>query len=237
MRLRYRASFVAAIALFILPLFSMPAFALDPSRTLTQYLHRIWQLPQGLPDATVTSILQTQDGYLLLGTETGLVRFDGVRFSEIDGGSQSALKGAWIRHILEDRQHVLWIGTNDAGVIRLEGGVASQYLQKEQPPRTTVQCLISDRNENVWACTTNGLARLGQGKVVVYGTADGLPTANVRAACETADGTLWIGGDGNQLSSWTGSSFVNHTLDLLPADTSVRALLVLQRRRGLGRYD
>ena len=225
MRLRDRASFVAAVALFILPLFSMPAFALDPSRTLTQYLHRIWQLPQGLPDATVTSILQTQDGYLLLGTETGLVRFDGVRFSEIDGGSQSALKGAWIRHILEDRQHVLWIGTNDAGVIRLEGGVASQYFQKEQPPRTTVQCLISDRNENVWACTTNGLARLGQGKVVVYGTADGLPTANVRAACETADGTLWIGGDGNQLSSRTGSSFVNHTLDLLPADTSVRALL------------
>src|SRR5215831_18095042 len=225
MRLRYRASSVAAIAFFILPLFSRPAFALDPNRTLTQYLHRIWQLPQGLPDATVTSILQTDDGYLLLGTETGLVRFDGVRFSEINGGSSGPLKGAWIRHILEDRQHVLWIGTNDAGVIRLRNGVASQYLQKEQLPRTTVQCLISDRHENVWACTTNGLARLDRGTLVVYGTADGLPTTNIRAACEAADGTLWIGGEGNRLSSWTGSSFVDHTLDLLPAYGSVRALL------------
>src|SRR5262249_4404988 len=123
MRLRYRASSVAAIIFFILPLFSRPAFALAPNRTLTQYLHRIWQLPQGLPDATVTSILQTDDGYLLLGTETGLVRFDGVRFSEINGGSSGPLKGAWIRHILEDRQHVLWIGTNDAAFIRLPNSI------------------------------------------------------------------------------------------------------------------
>src|SRR5215831_10841271 len=140
MRLRYRASSVAAIIFFILPLFSRPAFALDPNRSLSQYLHRIWQLPQGLPDATVTSIFQTEDGYLLLGTETGLVRFDGVRFSGVDGGSESPSKGAWIRHILEDRQHILWIGTNDGGLIRLENGIASHFLQKEQPPRITVPC-------------------------------------------------------------------------------------------------
>ena len=52
------------------------AFGLDPTRTLTQYAHRVWQAQQGLPQGTVYSILQTHDGYLWLGSQTGLIRFD-----------------------------------------------------------------------------------------------------------------------------------------------------------------
>jgi ligand-binding sensor domain-containing protein/signal transduction histidine kinase len=203
----------------------VPSFALDPDRALTQYVHRIWQAPQGLPDATVTSILQTHDGYLWLGTEAGLVRFDGVRFSEMDNVAQTPLKGAWVRNILEDREHNLWVGTNDAGLIRFENGTATQYLQKDEPQRTTVQCLVQDRNENIWACTSTGLARLSQGKLTIFGMSQGLPTNNIRTACEAGDGTLWVGGDGNRLSSWNGSSFTVHSLDSLPEYGSVRSLL------------
>jgi ligand-binding sensor domain-containing protein len=59
-------------------------YALDPAKTLTQYVHRIWQVQQGLPQASVYAIVQTRDGFLWLGTETGLVKFDGVRFTTID---------------------------------------------------------------------------------------------------------------------------------------------------------
>ena len=55
--------------------------ALDPSRSLTQYFHRVWQIQPGLPQASIYCVLQTQDAYLWLGTQLGLVRFDGVRFS------------------------------------------------------------------------------------------------------------------------------------------------------------
>jgi ligand-binding sensor domain-containing protein len=64
-----------------------PLYGLDPSRALTQYVHRIWQVPQGLPQAAIYSIWQTRDGYLWLGTQTGLVRFDGVRFTTFDSAS------------------------------------------------------------------------------------------------------------------------------------------------------
>lgn len=55
--------------------------ALDPGRTLTQYIHQMWRDDSGLPQNTVRTIIQSQDGYFWLGTEEGLGRFDRVRFT------------------------------------------------------------------------------------------------------------------------------------------------------------
>ena len=60
------------------------AFGLDPSRGLTQYVHRIWQSQQGLPQGGILQIFQTREGYVWLATQTGLVRFDGVRFQQAE---------------------------------------------------------------------------------------------------------------------------------------------------------
>src|SRR5258707_7969476 len=93
------------------------ALALDPGRSLTQYVHRIWQMQQGLPQATIFSIWQTHDGYLWLGTQAGPMRFDGVRFTTPD--EAGPLQSRWVRSLLEDDQHNLWIGTNESGLARL----------------------------------------------------------------------------------------------------------------------
>ncbi len=71
-------------ALATLVLLSMPGhslWAIAPDRPLTQSLQRIWQTQQGLPATPIMSILQTQDGYLWLGTQKGLFRFDGMHFT------------------------------------------------------------------------------------------------------------------------------------------------------------
>ena len=73
------------LCVFILPLLICPfAFALDPAKAITQYGHDVWQIEQGLPQNSVLAILQSRDGYLWLGTDEGLVRFDGVRFTLFD---------------------------------------------------------------------------------------------------------------------------------------------------------
>ena len=64
----------------LLSFFTMPLYALDPNRRVTQYMHTIWTTDQGLPQNNITSILQTRNGYIWCGTLDGLVRFDGVRF-------------------------------------------------------------------------------------------------------------------------------------------------------------
>src|SRR5262249_46224991 len=146
-------------------IFTVQGFGLDPNRTLTQYVHRIWQLPQGLPDATITAIAQSTDGYLWLGTETGLVRFDGVRFSRIGDGPQSPLNRAWIRNIVETDHHDLLVGTSDAGLVRLENGTLTPSAPMPESAHGAIQCLVKEHGDDFWACTSNGLLQFSGGKL------------------------------------------------------------------------
>lgn len=200
------------------------AYGLDPDRRLTQYVHRIWQSQQGLPQAAIISAIhQDTDGYLWLGTQAGLVRFDGVRFTPFEN-FYSGAPNLWVRHVIEDSKHAIWIGTNDTGVIRLGNGKATRFMSDENSPSETVQCLISDRKGDVWACSANGLVRFSQGVQYVYGVAQGLASNSALSACEDLDGTIWVGGENSHLSVWNGSRFQTHPLISIPADSAVRSL-------------
>src|SRR5216684_913560 len=69
----------ALLALGILLVCCPCAFALDPSLDVSQYAHTAWTVRDGISKGLLTSIAQTPDGYIWLGTEFGLLRFDGVR--------------------------------------------------------------------------------------------------------------------------------------------------------------
>ncbi len=216
MNLRFGIVVLAAISL-------RPAMGLDPSRTLTQYIHRIWQTQQGLPEGTIYSIVQTHEGYLWLGTQTGLIRFDGLRFQTVDNIWSKAPANVWIRSTVEDSQHAVWIATNDAGLYRLEGESISHYDVRDGLPSETVSCVVTAKNGDIWACTPNGAARIRNGKVTVFSTAQGLATNNVRAACEANDGTLYMA-EGRSLDAWDGTRFAARRLAKMPADATIWAV-------------
>src|SRR5271155_2331810 len=123
-------------------LVAVSAYGLDPNRTLTQYVHRIWQVQPGLPESSIDSILQTRDGYLWLGTLTGLVRFDGVRFTPLETIYPDAPTNVWIRDIAEDSKGALWIATNESGVYRLDHGDLTRFSQKDGMPADNVACIL-----------------------------------------------------------------------------------------------
>jgi ligand-binding sensor domain-containing protein/signal transduction histidine kinase len=202
-----------------------PVYALDPSLALTQYIHRIWQVTQGLPQAAIYSIWQTHDGYLWLGTQTGLVRFDGVRFTSFDSPSVPGLKNAWVGNLFEDRQNNLWIGSIDAGLFRLHDGIVKRFSSAEGLPSDSVHCLVPARNGDLWVCTSQGMARISGDKAVAYGTAQGLPAGAIFAATEAPDGTLWVAGTHPRLGYWNGQTFRSQPLTCLPEYGSVRTLL------------
>src|SRR5205823_3926682 len=60
------------------------ALALDPRKAPTQYVHDVWTTDRGLPQNVISSIARSADGYLWLGSDDGLVRFDGLRFELFD---------------------------------------------------------------------------------------------------------------------------------------------------------
>ena len=115
-------------------------FALDPSRLLNQFGHDVWQREQGLPNNTIHAILQTQDGYLWLATEEGLVRFDGVRFKVFDTQNTPEIASNQIQFLFEDKEGVLWIGTA-GGLTRYKDQQFNPFAAGEALPNKSVSCI------------------------------------------------------------------------------------------------
>ena len=216
--------------LLLLAAFGLPkiALGLDSSRKLTQYVHRIWQTQQGLPAGGILQIFQTRQGYLWLATQTGLVRFDGVRFQDAEDIIPGAPPNLWARTALEDSQGRLWVGSNESGIYRLSPGAINQYTTAQGLPSNAIQCLVSGQGGTVWVCTDNGLARmdLTQGEPRFQVVADAATeNENVRAACRDASGQLWVGGDAARLAVESNGRFTSLPLKGVSASSSVRALL------------
>jgi ligand-binding sensor domain-containing protein len=87
------------------------AFALDPALDVSQYAHTAWKIHEGFSKGMIHTIAQTPDGYLWLGTELGLLRFDGVRNVPWQPPSDQHLPSTNIYSLLAARDATLWIGT------------------------------------------------------------------------------------------------------------------------------
>lgn len=196
---------------FVLLLGLRPSFALDPNKMLTQYAHRIWGQEEGLLQPTIYSILQTRDGFLWLGTQDSLVRFDGMHFREYD---DAAFRHSLIRSLAQDKQGDLWVGSLGAGVAKITpAGVVTQIGPKQGLPSDSAFCIAPDDKGQVWVCTNQGLAILNGGRVRVLTTADGLPTNQIRSTCESPNGERWAAGLNFGLVHWNGSKFERFSAD------------------------
>lgn len=202
------------------------AAALEPNRTLTQYVHRIWQVQQGLPQASVFCIEQTRDGYLWLGTQAGLVRFDGIRFTVVNPLIGSSKNSPWVTDLQEDSAGTLWAATDGDGIVAYHNGSIQRYGAQEGLPSESVRCLFIDRAATLWAGTSRGPARFANGRWNVIPSASAANDAiDVTAICQTRDGVFWFGGGSATVYSWDGSALVGHQLTSVTEPVAVSAML------------
>jgi len=96
--------------------FSITISGVDFKKYQEAFLVNNWDISDGLPQNSVFSIVQTSDGYIWLGTGSGLVRFDGIDFKVFNHRNTKGIKSDWITSIIEDKEEKLWIGTNDRGL-------------------------------------------------------------------------------------------------------------------------
>ena len=97
------------------------AFALNPSLDVSQYAHTAWKASDGFTKGVILAIAQTPDGYLWLGTEFGLYRFDGVRAIAWQPPAGQDLPSQYIYSLLVTRDGTLWIGTDGGGASWKDG--------------------------------------------------------------------------------------------------------------------
>lgn len=200
----------ASLILFLVMV--SPAFALDPQKKITQYILDVWGNEDGLPQNTVNTIFRTHDGYLWLGTEEGLARFDGIRFEIYDKRNVEQLLNNTILSLYQDRRGDLWIGTHGGGLTRLTDGDPGKgefftYTQKTGLANDRVRCILEDREGNLWIGTDDGLNRMKDGKLTTYTTRNGLSENRIMCLLEDRRGTLWIGTYGGGPNSYRDGIF------------------------------
>lgn len=174
------ALLLVAAALGILPTVH-GAVAPAPNLGRESYSLDFWHGAEGLSQSRVRAIVQTRDGYLWLGTDGGLVRFDGVSFTSFTVQSGS-LQDNEVWALKEDRDGVLWIGTT-AGLSRLENGRFTSYTKAEGLPDDWVRQIDADPAGNLWIATYRGVCRLTGGVFTSFSTKDGLAHDFVTEVC------------------------------------------------------
>jgi len=178
------------LAVFLLS--CVPSSALDPRKAITQYMQTVWGTEAGLPQTSVFSITQTRDGYLWMGTQQGLARFDGVRFAIFDQHKNKGLASNYVQTLLAGRDGSLWAGT-DSGLSHFKDGVFDSFTTANGLSNDNVTALLETEEGSLWIGTDSGLNRLQGGKIRRYTNADGLPGDRIRAIAEDRNGSLWIG--------------------------------------------
>jgi ligand-binding sensor domain-containing protein/signal transduction histidine kinase len=171
------------------------------------FVCRTWRVEDGLPQDSVTAVLQTRDGYLWVGTPGGLARFDGVRFKSF--GPAEGLANLHIRVLYEDRGGNLWVGTA-YGLYRYTEGHFAGWTTAEGLANSMIHGVAEDQEGVLWVATATGLSRWHAGRFETVGASAGLPESPwVRGVLVGRRGTLWVAVYNLGLRRWDGRSFVS----------------------------
>lgn len=189
-------SFVrGAFLLALLAGVATPIAALQPDRRLTQYIHEIWTSEQGLPQNSVFAMVQSDDGLLWLGTQEGLVRFDGFSFIALHRRSTPAMPVNECRALALAGDGTLLVGTWGGGLAALHGGALAVLHRSDGLPSEFVNTLARAQDGSVWVGTTAGAARYRPGSPATLEALPGL-AAGVLAIVEDATGRVVLGTSG-----------------------------------------
>lgn len=167
--------------------------ALDPAKLLTQYTHDVWTNKSEFPQSGIGAIAQTADGYLWLGSQTGLVRFDGVKFTEFNRTNTPEITHPAILSLRAARDGSLWFGTFGGGLTHYKDGRFKTYTTRDGLSNNVVYSIVERADGDLWIGTVGGLNHFQNEKFTVYTVRDGLPHNLVTSIAEDAHGGLWLG--------------------------------------------
>ena len=160
-----------------------------------QFVRDVWTGQQGLPSNSIQKFLKTSDGYLWIGTQEGLARFDGVNFTHWTERQQYANRNLAIIALCESRDGSIWFGTK-GGLNRWKDGVITNFTEPDGLPSEYIQDVREDLRGVLWIATNKGLCSYSNGQFKTH--ALGLEKLNsedneANTLLTRRDGSLWIG--------------------------------------------
>ena len=196
-----------------------PAYAIDPNRKVSQYVHDHWGAEQGVPRGSIYAITQTADGYLWIGSEEGLFRFDGFNFRQISDPSGSITLTSVVG-LVADKEGSLWLRLRDTTLIRYRNG------EFEYPPEQAAYITATARGnlgELIAGEMQLGAFAFTRGAWQLLSSATTLPRSPVLSITQTANGDIWMGTRGAGLYRFRDGKVLSVTTGL--PDPKVNCLL------------
>jgi signal transduction histidine kinase/ligand-binding sensor domain-containing protein len=192
------------------------ANALDPNRLPSQYVRELWTTETRFPEGAVNGIAQTPDGYLWIGTDRGLIRFDGFDFKPVSFTSITTAPNVSMLQLLTDAHGTLWIRPEGAYLVRQKDG----KFESVRSGLDAITAVSKDNNDGLL------VSNIGQGTFRLRADAVqklGPSSPPVISMAETADGKIWLGTLGDGLFVLTGGRATNVNLGL--PDRKINCLL------------
>jgi len=211
-----RAHGGALLAVVVILAAAAPAAGLDSQKTISQFTHTSWSAKDGIP-GPVRAIAQTPDGYLWLGTEAGLYRFDGLRFAPIEPGAVAGhqhSQAVW--SLCAARDGSLWIGFGSGGVGRLQNGRVIRYSSEEGAPEGGILSIVEDSTGVIWAGGQYAFGRFENGAWRPVGKEMGYLAPGAQVLLVDSQGALWAATDGRRLGITSDPVRSNTILTLAP---------------------
>ena len=184
----------------------IPAQGRHPS-PLLQYIHKVYTSDDGLPQNRARAIVQTHDGFLWIGTQDGLARFNGTTFQVFDKQNTPELTHNDITSLFEAADSTLWIGTFN-GLIKLKKGVFTAQPIDTGP----VRGIDADRDGTLWIGTmNNGIFKSTNGRFDSITAAEGLRNNALNILSVDHQGRVWMAISGKGLDIYQDGTLLTYS--------------------------
>ncbi len=174
-----------------------------------------WKKDQGLPICPVDALAQTRDGFIWVGGDDGLARFDGIHF--VPFGQQEGFKSGRVSVLLQDPDGTLWIGSKDDGLSYRRDNKFTSLTTADGLPTNAITALASDNSGRLWIGTAAGLAAFQDGRLQTLTATESLKGRTITALFKDIQGSMWVAVkdlgvfhyDGKRLIELPGDSMAN----------------------------
>ena len=184
-------------------------WGLDPQKPISRYLVDQWEMADGIPSNTVNTIAQTPDGYLWIGTSSGIVRFDGVKFQTICFSQKKDNYPQDIQNLTVDRNGTLWIGgSRYLTSFDYRTGQFRIFDKKDGITQDGIRYIKEDRNGNLWiAFNSSYVNRLSDSAFTAFDSSHGLFGKKINAILEDSNGNFLFGSREDGIFSFKNEKF------------------------------
>jgi ligand-binding sensor domain-containing protein/signal transduction histidine kinase len=169
------------------------------------FTFRSWQREQGLPENYVRALAQTRDGYLWVGSDAGVSRFDGLSFFSL--GLQEGFQSGPVKVLLGDSRGALWIGSEGGGLSRWQGGKLTTLSVRDGLPSDSITALAEDNQGRLWIGTQGGLAMWLDGRLTSTNDLGIFSGKSITTLFSDHKGRMWVGAAGLGVFSYSGNQF------------------------------